>query len=152
MKGLFKHFFLIAMLIIHTSWGSVLAAQMLSASLSMNPDESSLLSEISKTSTNKEPNNNDSPVSVSVKISSIDNTTERPCPHHSNMQINDTSMESSSLHCNDCSNCNCVNVLTSIPMFTPTIESQAKPIHTATDLVSVLPDSPPSFILRPPKS
>ena len=56
MKGLFAHFTLIAMLLIHLSFSSVMAAQMVSMNLSMNTDSSfDSLTEDKETTISEEP-------------------------------------------------------------------------------------------------
>jgi len=133
MRGLFKHYLLAALLIFHTSWGSVMAAQMQTSHLKMGTPDSAML-----------------------VVATIDRTASEPCPHHSNvMESTSTQAELSKTNCNghDCSNCNCVNVLSSIPVLTILVNDLPIDRSNALSFIaSPFPDSPPGFILRPPIS
>ncbi len=134
-KGMFKHILLVALLIFHTSWGAVMAAQMQTAHFKMGTPDNSMPS--------------------APKVATIDNADSKPCPHHSNsMQITPSQQASNSMtHCNDCANCDCVNVLSSLPQFSALIDNiQIDSSNALPFIAAVFPDSPPSFILRPPIS
>lgn len=139
MKGLFKHFMLIALLILHTSWGSVMAVQMLTAELSMGSVDSSLLAPIENTKNT---------------IATIDSNAEAPCPHHAkNMAANISTDMPSISHCDGHDCCNCVNVLSSIASLSLSLSIISTDGSDAIAFMNtVFPDSPPSFILRPPIS
>lgn len=139
MKALFKHFALIILLVLHTSWGSVMAAQMQTMHFNMGNSESTVSEQATKS-----------------VVKTIDNMAQKPCPHHT-MMVDSTKTGNlnamTQCHGHDCSNCDCVNVLSSV---LPIMVSLTL-IHDERSIVSafipaVFPDSPPSFILRPPIS
>ncbi|KAG1660406.1 L-2-hydroxyglutarate oxidase LhgO [Nymphon striatum] len=78
-------------------------------------------------------------------------TAEAPCPHHSMSDVSQQEVLSTTT-C-ECSNCNCINVLSSLLIPIEAINSlQIDDSHDSSFIISAFPDSPPSFILRPPIS
>lgn len=137
MRSLLKHFLLIALLVFHSSWGVVMAAQMQTSQLKMGTPDSSI-----------------------PEVATLDRIASKPCPHHLKSKVENkvaspTQAKYSMADCigHDCSNCNCVNVVSSIPSLTASFDYiQIDRSNVVSFIASVFPDSPPNFILRPPIS
>lgn len=150
MIGMFKHFMLITLLILHTGWGTVMAAQMYTFHFQMGNPESTVSERAIKTP-------------IATIDAANDNTAGKPCPHHAAMladsnsaQTQPTTQPTMTLSlCSglDCSDCDCVNVLSSMPSITETVNhSYSERSIIVVFIDSIFPDSPPSSILRPPIS
>lgn len=137
MKYFIQHLLLVALLIFHVSWGSMMSIQIQTSKLTMAAPE----------------------LSVSQNaMSSIDSTEEYPCPDHDrtmNSAVAEVTQSISHANCSshDCSNCDCVNVLSSLIFITVSLDQIPHGIsHDSLYLPSLFPDLPPTFILRPPIS
>lgn len=138
MSDCFTKLLLIVLLLIHTSVASVQAAS----------------------SINVFSQSNDKPHHSTQKtyISSIQQEQKEatPCPHHKNMvsfqsPIDSSSQQNTDGH--DCSNCTCVATFVSFITSSSTVSYTS--INASQNLAFIpasFPDSPPSFILRPPIS
>ena len=143
MQHFIKHLLLVALLISHVSWGSMMPIQMQTSKMTMASPELSV---------------SQNTIPELASIANIDSTAENPCPNHDKTMsaaIVEDSQSMSHANCNnhDCSNCNCVNVLSSLIFIALSLDQIPHGIsHDSAYLTSVFPESPLDFILRPPIS
>lgn len=133
MKDLIKNLLLVALLIMHSSWGHVMATQM--QTFSHNSDSPNI--SLSKTQS---------------MVKSIDGDMNALCLHHGQSKTSTTQYNSQS-DGNCCSDCNCVNVLSSVPTPLHAIgHTFMDSSHQLALITTFFPDSPITSILRPPIS